>query len=67
VVSIPPNILLFRMASGLVQLAGTSLKTLELVSATFADGATATLIILAMSFGLIVPKMAIDSLDRKGS
>jgi uncharacterized membrane protein YjjP (DUF1212 family) len=67
VVSMMPGVFLFRMASGLVQLAGTSLKTLELVSATFADGATATLIILAMSFGLIVPKMAIDSLDRKGS
>jgi len=38
---------------------------LDLLSATIADGMTATIIVLAMSFGLIVPKLAIDRLcDR---
>jgi hypothetical protein len=49
------------MASGLVQLAASPRNTFELISATFADGSSAFLIILAISFGLIVPKMAIDN------
>jgi hypothetical protein len=48
------------MASGLAQLADGSHTTLELISATIADGVTALTIILAMSFGLIVPKLIID-------
>jgi len=39
-----------------------SSTTLELLAATIADGMTAVTIILAMSFGLIVPKVVIDSL-----
>jgi hypothetical protein len=46
----------FRMASGLVQLADSSHKTIELIPATFADSSTAVLIILGMTLGLIVPK-----------
>jgi uncharacterized membrane protein YjjB (DUF3815 family) len=65
VVSMMPGVFLFRMASGLVQLADGSHTTLELISATIADGMTAIAIILAMSFGLIVPKLVIDYLSAE--
>lgn len=60
VVSMIPGVFLFRLASGLVQLANGSNATLDLVGATLADGMTALTIILAMSIGLIVPKLIID-------
>src|SRR5262249_36116905 len=60
VVSMIPGVFLFRMASGLLLLTGDPNATLELVAATIADGMTAVTIILAMSFGLIVPKAVID-------
>jgi uncharacterized membrane protein YjjB (DUF3815 family) len=60
VVSMMPGVFLFRMASGMVQLADSSQNTLELLSSTIANGSIAALVILAMSFGLIVPKMIID-------
>ena len=50
------------MASGLLQLADGAHTTLDLLGATIADGMTAITIILAMSFGLIVPKILIDRL-----
>jgi uncharacterized membrane protein YjjB (DUF3815 family) len=65
VVSMIPGVFLFRMASGLVQLAEGSHRTLELISATAADGMIAVTIILAMSFGLIVPKLAIDHFSER--
>jgi uncharacterized membrane protein YjjP (DUF1212 family) len=65
VVSMIPGVLMFRMASGFVQLASGSQGAWELIGPTFADGASAILIILAMSFGLIVPKLAIDYLSEK--
>jgi uncharacterized membrane protein YjjB (DUF3815 family) len=65
VVSMIPGVYLFRMASGLAQLAGGSHTTLELLSATIADGMTAVSIILAMSFGLLVPRLVIDYLDAR--
>jgi uncharacterized membrane protein YjjB (DUF3815 family) len=67
VVSMIPGVLLFRMASGLAQLAEGSHTTLELISTTTSDGITAVTIILAMSFGLTVPKMAIDRLCQKAT
>ena len=65
VVSMIPGVYLFRMASGLVQLAGGSHTSLDLISATVADGMTAITIIFAMSFGLIVPKLAIDHISER--
>ena len=61
VVSMIPGVFLFRMASGLVLVTTRSNATMELLSATIGDGMTAVTIIVAMSFGLIVPKLAIDS------
>jgi uncharacterized membrane protein YjjP (DUF1212 family) len=60
VVSMIPGVFMFRTLSGLVQLAQGSSQTAVLPRATIADGTTAVAIILAMSVGLIVPKMAID-------
>src|SRR5215472_6926419 len=65
VVSMMPGVFLFRMASGLVQLTSSSQRTWELMGATLADGSIAVLIILAMSFGLIVPKLVIDYVSEK--
>jgi uncharacterized membrane protein YjjP (DUF1212 family) len=65
VVSMMPGVYLFRMASGLVQIAGTAQPSSELISATIADGMTAGIIIVAMSFGLIIPKLIIDYLSEK--
>jgi len=62
VVSMIPGVFLFRMASGLVLLTSGSNTTLELLAATISDAMTALTIILAMGFGLIVPKVVIDSL-----
>jgi uncharacterized membrane protein YjjP (DUF1212 family) len=60
VVSMMPGVFIFRMASGLVQLTSGSPTTLETLRGTIADGVVAATVILAMSFGLIVPKLLID-------
>ena len=60
VVSLIPGVYLFRMASGLLQIAGGGKASLELLNATTADGLIAAITILAMSFGLVIPKMVID-------
>jgi uncharacterized membrane protein YjjP (DUF1212 family) len=60
VVSMMPGVFLFRMASGLLQIASDSQTTFDLARATIFDGLTAAMIILAMSFGLIVPKLVVD-------
>jgi len=65
VVSMMPGVFMFRMASGLVQLTSNSQKTWELMGATLADGSIAILIILAMSFGLLVPKLVLDYISEE--
>ena len=52
-----PGVLLFRMASGLVQLDSTDSTTFEMVRSIIADGLTATNIILAMTVALVVSKV----------
>jgi uncharacterized membrane protein YjjB (DUF3815 family) len=61
VVSLIPGVYLFRMAGGLVALTALGEKAPpDVLVGTIADGSTAALIIIAMTFGLIVPKMCID-------
>jgi uncharacterized membrane protein YjjB (DUF3815 family) len=65
VVSMIPGAYLFTMASGLVQIAQGRPTSLELISATLANGTTAMLVILAISLGLILPKLTIDYLYER--
>lgn len=65
VVSMMPGVFMFRMASGLIQLTHGLQRTWELMGATLADGFVAILIILAMSFGLLVPKFIIDYVSEE--
>jgi uncharacterized membrane protein YjjB (DUF3815 family) len=68
VVSMIPGVYLFRMASGLAQIgSGSQTTTLQLIAATTSDGMIAVMIILAMSFGLIIPKMLIDFVSDRWS
>ncbi len=64
VVSMIPGVFLFRMSSGLVGLANSGNANLQLLGATVADGMIAFTIILAMSFGVTVPKLVIDRLTN---
>jgi uncharacterized membrane protein YjjP (DUF1212 family) len=67
VVSMIPGVFLFRMMSGLVQIAGGGQATLSLVQETISSGLTAVTVILAMSLGLIVPKMIVDYLGSRST
>jgi uncharacterized membrane protein YjjP (DUF1212 family) len=60
VVSMIPGVYLFRMASGLLQIESGAQTTSAVFNGTVADALTAAIIILAMSFGLVVPKLVID-------
>jgi uncharacterized membrane protein YjjP (DUF1212 family) len=65
VVSLIPGVFLFRMAGGMVDLVALGSKApQELFNQVVADGTTAILIILAMSFGLIFPKMCLQNLTE---
>jgi uncharacterized membrane protein YjjB (DUF3815 family) len=65
VVSMLPGVFVFRMASGLLEIAVGPQTTLELISATIADGVAALTVTLAISFGLLTPKLAIDWLGER--
>jgi uncharacterized membrane protein YjjP (DUF1212 family) len=67
VVSMMPGVLLFRMASGLLEIAAGAQTTLAPISATIADGVAALTITLAISFGLLVPRLAIDWLAERSA
>src|SRR2546426_6928840 len=60
VVSMIPGVYLFRMASGLQQLASGSSTPVQHLGANVAARATALDIILAMGIRLIIPKIALD-------
>jgi uncharacterized membrane protein YjjP (DUF1212 family) len=66
VVSLIPGVFLFRMAGGLVDFVALGSKApADLLGSIIADGATALFILLAMAFGLIVPKMVIEHFRAK--
>ena len=67
VVSMIPGVYLFRMMSGLMQIAGGAQTTLPVISGTIADGVNALTIILAMSFGLIISNMIVDYLSNRST
>jgi uncharacterized membrane protein YjjP (DUF1212 family) len=67
VVSMIPGVYLFRMMSGLVEIAGSAATTAALTQETIAAGMTAAIVILAMSLGLVVPKMIIDHLGSRST
>ena len=61
VVSLIPGVFLFRMAGGFVSLIALGGKASpDLLASAIADGTMALLIVLAMTFGLILPKMCIE-------
>ena len=67
VVSMIPGVYLFRMMGGLVQMADGAETTLSLIQGTISAGMTASIIILAMSLGLIVPKLIVDYLGDRST
>jgi uncharacterized membrane protein YjjP (DUF1212 family) len=65
VVSLIPGVFLFRMAGGMVDLVTLGARApQELLVQIVTDGTTALLIILAMAFGLIFPRMCIPYFTR---
>jgi len=68
VVSLIPGVFLFRMAAGSVQLAQLGTRASDgVVSTILSDGATAILILLAMGFGLILPRLVAERFRPVGA
>jgi uncharacterized membrane protein YjjP (DUF1212 family) len=67
VVSMMPGVYLFRMMSGLVQITAGTETTLALIQGSISAGMTALIIILAMSLGLIIPKLIIDYVGNRST
>lgn len=63
VVSMIPGVFIFRMASGLLQFDSSPASSAKLLADAIGNGITATAIIAAMSLGLIIPKLILDSLN----
>lgn len=66
VVSMIPGSYLFTMAGGLVQIATGQEATLELIGVTLANGTNAMLIVLAISLGLVIPRLVFDYFHERG-
>ncbi len=65
VVSLIPGVYLFRMAGGMLNLVTLGPRAAQdLVLQIAADGTTALVIIVAMGFGLIIPKLCIGHFTR---
>jgi uncharacterized membrane protein YjjB (DUF3815 family) len=61
VVSLIPGVFLFRMGGGLLALVALGAKApTGLLQDVIVDGATAFVVVVAMAFGLIIPKLCID-------
>ena len=54
------------MAGGLVQIATGQEATLELIGVTLANGTNAMLIVLAISLGLVIPRLVFDYFHERG-
>ena len=67
VVSMIPGVYLFRMLSGLVQIANGAVTTMSPIQETISAGMTASIVVLAMSLGLIIPKMIVDRLSNRSA
>jgi uncharacterized membrane protein YjjP (DUF1212 family) len=66
VVSLIPGVFLFQAADSLLALISEGVRAPpDLAMQMFSDGGTAFLILLAMTLGLILPKMAIDKMFGK--
>jgi uncharacterized membrane protein YjjB (DUF3815 family) len=65
VVSLIPGSYLFRMAGGMTSLLAAEPKAnAEIFLQVMADATTATLIVVAMTFGLVVPRMCLYQIDQ---
>jgi uncharacterized membrane protein YjjB (DUF3815 family) len=65
VVSMIPGVFLFRMTSGIIGLTSTKQITFTLLSETIYDGLNALTITVAISIGLLGPKVVLDKIKSR--